>query len=231
MFCVIQKKEYFDWCEQGYVDLHRLDIKAAQDAWILSRLGQPQNMKIAEIGGGDSRVLKRVKDRNECWNIDKLQGQHGGPQRGNILFHEGVRYVEVFMGDFSSAIPDGYFDVVYSISVIEHVPREKIAPFFQDVSRILKPGGRAYHAIDYYIGDTPRESVDENLQAIEVESCRDTGLSFETNPGYDKPLLFKSFYVSNSDMAMQLWNQMAPNLREVRENCQAVSLKGIWNKR
>jgi len=41
-----------------------------------------------------------------------------------------VNFVSGFMGDNIQNLPDNYFDLVYSISVIEHVPDEKLKSFF-----------------------------------------------------------------------------------------------------
>ena len=48
------------------------------------------------------------------------------------------------------------FDVVFSISVVEHVgTAEELAAFHEDQLRILKPGGMFIHAIDLYLEDEP----------------------------------------------------------------------------
>jgi len=230
VFSVIDKEEYFAWCDSGLVDFQRLDIKAAQDAWIFSGLLSVKGLKIAEIGGGSSRVLARLKSANECWNIDRLEGKHGGPDRTTVVMHQDVKYVDAYLGDFSQDLPDEYFDLVFSISVIEHVPGSQYPKFFKDLARIMKHGARTLHAIDFYVGDVPRVEVDSQLEALKTKSCDGTGLLFDQSPDYPVPLLFKSSYVSNSDMAMAPWNKMAPNLRHVRETCQAVSLKSSWFK-
>ena len=230
MFSVIEKKEYFEWCDAGLVDFQRRDIKAAQDAWILSQLLSVKGLKIAEVGGGSSRVLARLKSTNECWNIDRLEGKHGGPSRETVVMHQDIKFVDAYLGDFSSDLPDDYFDIVFSISVIEHVPDTRYQAFFKDMGRVMKPGSKTYHAIDFYIGDKPSPDVDKKLNALNLHSHAGTGLLFEQAPDYPVPLLFKSSYVTNSDMAMADWNKAAPNLREIRETCQAISLKSIWFK-
>lgn len=230
MLEVIQKHEYFEWCDAGLVNFGRRDIKAAQDAWILSVLSGTTGLKIAEVGGGDSRVLAKLKSGNECWNVDKLNGRHGGPDAGAIVIHQEVKYVKTYLGEFSKDIPDSYFDFVFSISVVEHLVNSQIEQFFLDVARILKPGGRSLHAIDYYVGDVPRPEVDDNIRKIITQSEGNTGMRFDFVPVCPRPLLFRSSYVTNSDMAMHDWNMQAPNLRHVRENCQAITLKSAWHK-
>ncbi len=54
------------------------------------------------------------------------------------------------MGDNIQNLPDNYFDLVYSISVIEHAPHEKLKSFFEESVRVTKPGGIISHSYDVY---------------------------------------------------------------------------------
>ncbi len=52
-----------------------------------------------------------------------------------------------------SGLPDASVDLVYSNSVLEHVPREGIAALMRETARILRPGGLAVHSVacnDHY---------------------------------------------------------------------------------
>ncbi len=40
--------------------------------------------------------------------------------------------------------PDAQFDVVFSYSVLQHLPKEHVCQSLDDIARVLKPGGRAY---------------------------------------------------------------------------------------
>ena len=51
------------------------------------------------------------------------------------------------MGSFSMDLPGGYFDVLSSISVVEHVPLKDFENFFKDMAGIMKTGGTMYHAL------------------------------------------------------------------------------------
>lgn len=230
MLAVLEKNDYFQMFDNGLIDHARIDIKAAQDAWVRQELGNASGLRVAEAGGGNSRVLRTLKEKNECWNIDKLEGIGAGPKAGSFRQEEKIRQIYAFVGESSKEIPDNYFDVVFSISVIEHIPLHGIAPYFRDIARILKPGGLSLHAFDYYIGDEPRPSVDDNIALIIRESEAETNMRFIESPNVPRPLLFRSSYVSNSDLAMAVWNTMAPNLRNVRAACQAVTLKAAWRK-
>ncbi len=55
-----------------------------------------------------------------------------------------------YLGSFDSKLPSDYFDMVFSVSVIEHVPLVEYEAFFADMHRILKPGGVHIHSYDVW---------------------------------------------------------------------------------
>lgn len=48
----------------------------------------------------------------------------------------------------ATGLPDGSIDVVFSNSVLEHVPGEVIARCFEEARRILRPGGVVFHSVN-----------------------------------------------------------------------------------
>jgi SAM-dependent methyltransferase len=227
MLDVIHKADYFRWYEKNYVDKRAHHLKAIQDAWVLSELHGSRNLRIAEIGGGDSRVLEHLKKHNEVWNVDKFEGVGNGPTK--MQRSPGIRYAPVYLGDFDPSLPDGYFDIVFSISVVEHIGDDALPNLFKDASRILKPGGRLLHAIDIYVYDKPR-----NLRRValyrDVPRQHTPQLRWEATPAIDENLSFSCAYASNSDLQLASWNRVAPRLRQTREVTQNVSIKAAWRK-
>lgn len=127
------------------------DLKVYQDCLVYDfLLGHlPAGSRILEVGGGDSRIIASLKGRYEMWNADPLEGA------GNGLHAlpdapEGYRHVPVNLGAHSPKLPDRYFDLVFSISVLEHVSKEPsdIRRILADQWRVLAPGGLALHCID-----------------------------------------------------------------------------------
>ncbi len=230
MFDIIRKDEYFTWAAPNIANSSRYllvpshySLKGIQDAWVLSLLEHKRDLKLAEIGGGKSRVLETLSARNECWNIDKFEGVGAGPLEIQEL--PGVKIVRSYMGDFDSDIPDSYFDVVFSISVIEHVPKDQLEAFFADCYRILKPGGLLIHAIDLYISDEPTsltETVELYRQALEKQP-----FVWHDEPAISKDTTFRCDFASNSDLIMTHWNTVAPALQNIRKNHQSVSIKMV----
>ena len=101
--------------------------------------------------GGASRVLDFLSPSYECWNVDKLEGIGDGPTELN---NPPYRLILDYIGNFSNLLPDNYFDFVFSISVLEHVPEDDKGYFdsiVDDINRVLKPGGYSLHLVDVLV--------------------------------------------------------------------------------
>src|SRR6188508_3232810 len=99
MFDFINKEEYFRWADEGLLTATNLGLKSAQDAFVLSLLSGKSGLRILEVGGGNSRVLRAVAPGNECWNLDVFDGRAGGPN--SEIQIPGVRNAVGLLGDFS----------------------------------------------------------------------------------------------------------------------------------
>jgi SAM-dependent methyltransferase len=83
----------------------------------------------------------------ECWNIDKFEGAGNGPC---VLPEADYAIVRDYLGNHNPALPGEYFDLVFSLSALEHVPEEEdlFAGIMSDIDRVLKPGGYSVHLLD-----------------------------------------------------------------------------------
>ena len=125
-------------------------LKNYQDLLVFSFIKQfvPEGSRILDVGGGNSRIIKHFKKKYQCWNVDKLEGRGNGPRR---IFKRGFRLVKDYMGNFNPELPDNYFDFVFSISALEHVPEQDPKLFkniLDDLNRVLKPGCYSLHCFD-----------------------------------------------------------------------------------
>jgi len=181
-----------------------------------------EGLTIGEIGGGASRVLPELAKKNSCFNIEPFEGADNGPQ-GEVKL-PGVTNIPAIIGKTSSEIEDGKFDVLFSISVVEHINDDDFQAFYDDCIRILKPGGRMYHAVDMYIASDPtpfwrnrfemyRNSVQKREDVTPLGEC------------FDGELVFTPDIASNPDNIMYGWRQISPALDDLRQMAQSVSIK------
>jgi len=223
MYDFIRKREMFDWWDAGLVDTKARNLKSVQDAWIMAELGRSKGLNIAEIGGGDSRLLRHLAPKNTCVNIDKFEGFGKGPKQDPNI--PGVRTVRSYMGEFDESLDDGSFDAIFSISVIEHVPAERINSCFADMARLLRQGGRMLHAIDIYLYD--ESVIMPEILAYQIAAMQsELRLKWAREPVIGEKTRFRTDYVTNSDHQLAYARRLVKGANnEIRATMQCCSIK------
>ncbi|MGE5498035.1 MAG: glycosyltransferase, partial [Syntrophothermus sp.] len=150
------KLDHFSYFKNSDVELYGVkkdpalcELKVYQDLLCYSfiKTNIPKGSKILEIGGGQSRVLRKLEYEYECWNVDKLEGLGDGP----TSIHQGnVRLIRDYIGNFNKELPENYFDFVFSISTLEHVPENNLTfnNICRDIERVMKTGALSLHCLD-----------------------------------------------------------------------------------
>jgi SAM-dependent methyltransferase len=206
-------------------------LKSVQDAIAYKYLHKYSNVTIAEIGGGESRVLPALAVKNNCYNIEEFKGVGQGPQKEIHL--KGVTNILTSIGNFSKLIIDEQFDVIFSISVVEHVSNEKLYDFFKDCFRILKPSGKMIHLIDVYIEDTTGNNNYAANRVCEYSSIFDRKLFIPLSEPIIKTaqdVYFSTSFATNPDNVMEEWNRLLPGYKHKREKSQSCTLVMIGRK-
>lgn len=256
MFNIITRKEYWDWLEElepqsryrGYFRRTRRNLalqryglgigreyalKTIQDTYVYHLLQHEKGKRLLEAGGGKSRLLRLLRNANECWLVDKFEGEGNGPRMKPFL--PKVRIMQDYIGGFNPNLPDKYFDYVFSISVLEHIPLDYLDNFFWDCARLLKPGGRMIHAIDTYVYEPAdrhipgtEEMIQRTRKYLEYADRPDLGIRLAEPPEIDENFVFSCRYASLPDNIMYRWQQAKPSIK--REIAQLVSIKAEWVK-
>jgi ubiquinone/menaquinone biosynthesis C-methylase UbiE len=226
MFGFITKSDLWDALDRGMLEKVRgrlsFQLKTSQDLWVYSMISGEHGMKIAEIGGGESRVLPLMACNNECYNIEKFEGADNGPSQEVHI--EGVRNIRTFMGEFSADISDECFDILFSISVVEHIQDEDFNEFLEDCVRTLKPGGYMVHAIDMYVSDSPTPFWTNRYKMYKSAVLGHPQLE-PMGSVSNNELAFSCEHASNPDNILYGWKTLSPNLDALRQNAQSISLK------
>jgi len=138
------------------VDIDNTPIKSYQDLLIMMMINEfiPNGGRLLEVGGVSSRILRHFSESHECWNIDKFEGLGDGPTKLEGRIYP-FKVIQDYMGNFNEELPENYFDLVFSISALEHVEDENhYIPICDDIDRVLKVGGMSAHLLDvvFYFG-------------------------------------------------------------------------------
>jgi len=224
MFDFVRKEALFAALDRGLPKKLKaaapFHMKTTQDCIIYGFLEEAAGLDIAEIGGGNSRLLKAISAKNRCVNIEPFDGNDGGPAKAVDI--AGVRNIQCLLGEDTTEIDDESFDIVFSISVVEHIGVNKLDAFFNDGLRILRPGGLWLHAIDSYLGDELDPHIHRRI-SIYRDWAKTPGKTEPVGEIFDGSTVFTADMASNPDDVMHTWGRVAPNLVEQRKKMQGVT--------
>ncbi|MBE0431832.1 class I SAM-dependent methyltransferase [candidate division WOR-3 bacterium] len=79
-------------------------------------------------GKGEAHISSREASMHNVWNIIKAKVDV------DFRFYDGLK----------QPFADGYFDIVFSYAVLEHIPAGDIPAIISEIHRTLKPGGIFY---------------------------------------------------------------------------------------
>lgn len=138
------------------------DLKDVQRPWMVKAIvgSVPIGGRICEIGAGEPFVAEFLAQCGfEVTIVDPYDGSGQGPVEYEAFSaaHPGIRFIRSNFGQSVPGLRDGYFDAIYSISVLEHVPMDQVASVGAGIRRYGKTGVRSIHAIDHVLrgaGDT-----------------------------------------------------------------------------
>lgn len=235
MLRFVSKKDYWrvldDGIMEGVAPTSLWHLKDIQDAIAMSHMYNAKGLDIAEIGAGHSRLIEMLAKNNSCTAIDEYKGVGGGPKSQPEFGN--VRFVDCMVGNSQGLIPEAGFDILFSISVVEHVPTPELPSFFDDCHRILRPGGIMIHMIDAYVENDSAGNLDlwnrvsEYIRPLKSGKFQAVG-SIDLNSLDD--LVFNTSFATNPDNVMRQWNKSAPTLVEKRARAQSCTIEMVAHR-
>ena len=143
---------------------HPNTLKPLGYAHIVNLIESFKPKTVLEVGhGAMSFIFKIFADKVEMWGLDDVieDSSVSAEDLENVrLWNPQVKFVAGLLGNNVKDLPDNYFDLVYSVSVIEHIPHNVLPAVFEDTFRILKPGGIVSHSYDVYYKQSTKEVFD-----------------------------------------------------------------------
>jgi SAM-dependent methyltransferase len=155
-------------------------LKGFDYPWIIQSHAWQPGEKVLDVGAGYSSLPLHIQKTYavEMWVADDygLDSEEPFWERRTspheyIANHPQVKFVLERLGESKkSSLPQGYFDVIYSASALEHVPCS-LTPFvWKHMHQLLKTGGEMIHAID--IPFPSNGGVNKIIQAIAFDALR-----------------------------------------------------------
>jgi Methyltransferase domain len=133
-------------------------LKGFDYGWLLASHEWKPADKILDVGGAYSELPVHIQQAFGCetWVVDDFGIAENDPfwtrnksPQEYIAQRPQIKYVLERVGDpRNTSLPEGYFDIVYSVSVLEHVPAELTPAVWRHLGQLVKLGGELVHAID-----------------------------------------------------------------------------------
>jgi hypothetical protein len=132
------------------------DLKDVQRPWMIKAIlaSVPVGSRLCEIGAGEPFVADFLsKCGYQVTIVDPYDGSGQGPTRFETFSasYRHIRFVREKFGRDLPPLSDGYFDAIYSISVLEHVPRDEVLSVCEGMKRYCRVGAASIHAIDHVL--------------------------------------------------------------------------------
>lgn len=120
-----------------------------------------QRLNILDVGGGGSGVCRALYEEysDECYLVDDFGIVSGDKptaawydsdwRESLAVKNPMVTYVFGRLGgDIIPELTEGSFDLIFSVSTLEHIPMSKWSDVFDHMFTLLKPNGHIVHTID-----------------------------------------------------------------------------------
>jgi SAM-dependent methyltransferase len=193
---------------------------------VLLRGAAPRDCRVLEIGCGVGRLTR--------WFAESFGEVHGVDVAPEMIGQAEVRLAEyrnvelhIGSGFDLRSLPDGYFDLVFSYIVFQHVPSAAVIQnYIREAARVLKPLGAfkfqvngdqsaAYrsHVRDTWQGETfSRDEVNEMVDAagLSVAAVEDPGTQYFVVTALKGPGLDRRAYYLPGQPDDGGWRPVAP---------------------
>ncbi len=134
------------------------NLKGFGSPWLLDSHHWKKGEKVLDVGGAYSELPIYIQKKYGCevWVADDFgldsaaaEWTRGRSPQEHIAANPQVKYVLERVGPMEkSTLPDHYFDVVYSLSALEHAGGLQTPSVWHHMDRLLKPGGELLHEVD-----------------------------------------------------------------------------------
>jgi SAM-dependent methyltransferase len=117
----------------------------------VNRLGDVSGLEVLDIGGGTSAVSIYLARNNPGASFTVMDvDQEVLDYAAKCISTLGLNNIKTKLGDATGMeVEDASYDLVISISCLEHIPEDGDSRAAAEISRILKPGGEVLITVPY----------------------------------------------------------------------------------
>ncbi len=134
----------------------RFGLKQLGTLYVFDWIARHKPRRVLEMGAGLSLYFDQAIGQHcDYWMVDDSgfydakAFADADAKRKNTTFASGL------VGQKIDDLPANHFDLIFSISVLEHAPNNAIQPISDHMRQLLAPGGRIIHSLDLPIRLAP----------------------------------------------------------------------------
>lgn len=150
------------------------NLKQMGSLFCLDIIKEHKFNKLLELGAGFNIFFDRYfGQKTEYWMVDK-DGHYNQPAMTAAKhLRKNTKHINALMGENSEMLSNNYFDILFSISAIEHIDKNEIQSVCDDMYRVLRSGGHCVHALDVHHHET------QELGSLWYNCLINSGFSFK----------------------------------------------------
>lgn len=164
-------------------------LKSAGSMFVTAAILEYSPKVVIEIGCGYNTYFDRITRLLgiKLVTVDKTYYTRTQFFFSKLFRSRKVKHYDAYMGEYCEGLETERAQMIVSVSAIEHVPLEAIEDLYNDMYRVLEPGGMIVHSLD--VEDNLMDTLPEiHLQALKKAGflVEKTQSKFMAKGGFDK---------------------------------------------
>ena len=155
------------YSDMHYHNEHSWGLKQMGTLYCYDRILKLKPKNVLEVGTGLKNFFDiNIGQRCNLFSLDDDSFYGSDKFNKAVEKRKNTTHLFGYLGKSSDKLPNSFFDTIFSISVLEHIPEQDIPVVFAEMSQIMKKGGWMFSSIDIFGLDKARTLIPIMYEAL-----------------------------------------------------------------